>query len=165
MFAGDTFTVDQRRAIDKALRQAEEGSGLDFHVRIGGDEDGEPRRVALDVLQRMPDPARSVVLVVEPGQRAIEIVTGSVARRSLSDESCGLALLGMQGSFQAGDLPGGLVSGIHQLAEHARAPQTLHTETAGHAKLTGASARDPRSSGSSAHGSSTSGATARDPRH
>jgi hypothetical protein len=127
VFAGETFTVDQRRAIDRAIREAEKGSGLAFCVRIGGVE-GEPRAVARRMLLRMPDPSRSVVVVVDPAERAIEIVTGSVAQRSLSDSECGLAALGMQGSFTAGDLPGGVVGGLQQLGEHARVPRTLHND-------------------------------------
>lgn len=140
MFAGETFTVDQRRAIDRAIRAAEEGSGLAFCVRVGGVED-DPRAVAHQLLMRMPDPSRSVIVVVDPAERAIEIVTGSVAQRSLSDSECGLAALGMQGSFTAGDLAGGLISGLQQLGEHARAPRTLHNDGPGRESLAGASTR------------------------
>lgn len=147
MFAGETFTVDQRRAIDRAIQEAEKGSGLAFCVRIGGVE-GEPRAVAQRMLLRMPDPSRSVVVMVDPAERAIEIVTGSVAQRSLSDSECGLAALGMQGSFTAGDLPGGVVGGLQQLGEHARAPRTLHNDGPGHEPLAGASIR-PGQSGAS----------------
>jgi hypothetical protein len=143
VFAGETFTVDQRRGIDRAIREAETGSGLAFCVRVGGVE-GEPRAVATSLLQRMPDPARSVVLVVDPSERAIEIVTGSIAQHSLSDSACGLAALAMQGSFQAGDMAGGLISGIRQLGEHARAPRTLHDDGPGRTPLAGARTRPPR---------------------
>lgn len=145
MFAGETFTVDQRRAIDRAIREAEEGSGLDFCVRIGGVE-GEPGTVAHQLHLRMPDPSRSVVVVVDPAERAIEIVTGSIAQRSLSDSECGLAALAMQGSFTAGDIAGGVVSGLQQLGEHARAPRTLHNDGPGRDSLAGASIR-PRHAG------------------
>jgi hypothetical protein len=148
VFAGETFTVDQRRAIDRAIREAEEGSGLAFCVRIGGVE-GEPRTVARSLLMRMPDPARSVVVLVDPAERAIEIVTGSVAQRSLSDSECGLAALAMQGAFTAGDLPGGVISGLQQLGEHARAPRTLHNDGPERASLAGASTR-PGQAGASA---------------
>lgn len=140
MFAGDAFTVDQRRGIDRAIREAESGSGLAFCVRVGSAE-GEPRTVAQSLLHRMPDPARSVVLVVDPARHAIEIVTGPAAQHSLSDSECGLAALAMQGSFLAGDMPGGLMSGIQQLGEHARAPRTLHGDGPGHEPLAGARVR------------------------
>ena len=149
MFAGDTFTVDQRRGIKRALEQAEAGSGLAFHVHVGATE-GEPRAHAVALLQRMPDPGHSVVLLVDPGQRALEVVTGSAARHQLSDSECGLAALAMQGSFSAGDLPGGLISGIQQLGEHARKAHSLHTESHDAPQLSGASARTTsRLSGSS----------------
>jgi uncharacterized membrane protein YgcG len=35
----------------------------------------------------------------------------------------------MTSAFQAGDLAGGIVSGIRSLAEHARVPKSLHTDT------------------------------------
>jgi uncharacterized membrane protein YgcG len=146
VFAGDTFTVDQRRGIKRALEQAEAASGLAFHVHVGATE-GDVRANAVALLQRMPDPARSVVLLVDPRQRALEVVTGSASRNQLSDSECGLAALAMQGSFSAGDLPGGLISGIQQLGEHARRAPSLHTETRG-APL--ADTREaPRLSGSS----------------
>lgn len=143
MFAGEAFTVDQRRGIERAISDAESGSGLAFCVRIGGVE-GEPRTVAQALLHRMPDPSRSVVVLVDPAVHAIEIVTGSAAQHALSDSECGLAALAMQSSFLAGDMPGGLMSGIQQLGEHARAPRTLHSERSGHQPLSGARVRPPR---------------------
>ena len=154
MFAGDTFTVDQRRGIKRALEEAQAGSGLAFHVHVGASE-ADPRANAVALLQRMPDPARSVVLLVDPGQRALEVVTGSTARYQLSDSECGLSALAMQGSFEAGDLPGGLISGIQQLGEHARKAHSLHTETREAPQVSGASARNP---------SRPSGSSVRDPR-
>ena len=142
MFAGEAFTVDQRRGIERAISEAESGSGLAFGVRIGGVE-GEPRTVAQALLHRMPDPSRSVVVLVDPAVHAIEIVTGSAAQHMLSDSECGLAALAMQTSFLAGDMPGGLMSGIQQLGEHARAPRTLHSERSGHEPLAGTRVRPP----------------------
>jgi hypothetical protein len=34
----------------------------------------------------------------------------------------------MQTAFAAGDLAGGIVRGVNQLGDHARQPDTLHTE-------------------------------------
>jgi len=39
-----------------------------------------------------------------------------------------LAAMTMTSSFAAGDLHGGIVHGLHGLAEHARRPRSLHTE-------------------------------------
>ena len=73
-------------------------------------------------------PARSVLVLVDPGARKVEVVTGAEVRRSLSDAAAGLAILQMQSAFAAGDLVGGVKRGVSMLAEHARAPQTLHAE-------------------------------------
>ena len=55
-------------------------------------------------------------------------MTGAQARRILDDATCGLAALTMQTAFAAGDLAGGIVRGLHQLGDHARQPDTLHTD-------------------------------------
>ncbi len=58
-------------------------------------------------------------VAVSPNQRVLEIVTGSVARRRLLDRDCKLAALSMAAAFSGGDLAGGVVAGLAQLAEHA----------------------------------------------
>ena len=54
------------------------------------------------------------------------MITGSVVRRSLTDDAVRLAVVGMQSAFAAGDLVGGIKHGVGQLAESARQPETLH---------------------------------------
>ncbi len=54
------------------------------------------------------------------------MVTGSVVRRSLTDDAVRLAVAGMESAFAAGDLVGGIKHGVGQLAEAARQPETLH---------------------------------------
>ena len=56
----------------------------------------------------------------------IEVVTGVEVRRNLTDREVELAVLQMQSAFAAEDLVGGLKRGISMLADHARAPETLH---------------------------------------
>jgi hypothetical protein len=50
-------------------------------------------------------------------------------RTQLTNRQAALAALGMQTAFAAGDLMRGLLSGLQQLAEQARAPVSLHVET------------------------------------
>ena len=64
--------------------------------------------------------ADAVLIAVCPNQRVLEIVTGPRARRKLPDRDCKLAALSMTASFSGGDLAGGIVSGLAQLADHAR---------------------------------------------
>jgi uncharacterized membrane protein YgcG len=57
------------------------------------------------------------------------VVTGIEARRRLDDRAAGLAAMTMTSAFQAGDLSGGIVSGVLSLAEQARTEKSLHTDT------------------------------------
>ena len=70
-----------------------------------------------------------MLVAVDPAARRLEIVTGGEVRRRLDDRSCALAAVSMTSAFEAGDLAGGIGHGVRSLAEHARTPPTLHTET------------------------------------
>lgn len=126
MPAGDAFTPDQLSELERAVHYAETTSGLNFSVYVGGAE-GEVRAFALRLLNQLDDPDHSVLVYVDPAGRRLEIVTGSAARRQLPDGQAGLAALSMQTSFAAGDLSGGLVTGIQQLGDHAHQPPMMHT--------------------------------------
>ena len=124
MAAGD-FSAGERFEIDRAIRAAEQTSRYEFSVFVG--HAGEPRReYAVGLHAALVAPTHSVLVMVDPVARAIEVVTGSVVRRTLTDHEVQLAILEMQSAFAAGDLVGGLKRGITMLADHARAPQTLH---------------------------------------
>ena len=60
-----------------------------------------------------------VLLLVAPGQRRLEIVTGPEARRRVPDRAASLAALSMTTSFSGGDLVGGIVTGLRMLADAA----------------------------------------------
>lgn len=120
MPAGD---LTGRRGEDRraaALREvvtgAEQRSGLRFVVHVGPSAGGDPRAHA----ERLLDVAgRAVVVHVDPEERRVEVVTGAEAARRLDDRACALAALAMSTSFAAGDLEGGLVTGVRMLADHA----------------------------------------------
>lgn len=127
MPAGEAFTPDQRRSIEKAVRAAQEASGYAFSVYVGVVH-GEPRAFARGLHGRLSDPDNSVLVLVDPGGRALEIVTGAQVRRNLEDAEAALVALSMQQSFAAGDLAGGIASGVYQLGDHAHRPISLHTD-------------------------------------
>ncbi|MGI8675333.1 MAG: DUF5130 family protein [Nocardioidaceae bacterium] len=127
MPAGEAFTPDQRRGIERAIRVVQESTGYAFSVYVGAAE-GDSRRVAEDLHNQLAEPAYSVLVMVDPAARALEIVTGSQVRRDLDDGEVALAALSMQAAFAAGDLSGGIISGVYQLGEHARRPTSLHTD-------------------------------------
>ena len=128
MPAGDPFTSADRRALDDTIRKAEQLCRLEFSVFVGNVE-GEPRAFATSLHNTLVAPARSILVMVDPTRRLLEVVTGGYARRNLSDHEVELIALEMQSLFAEGDLVGGLRRGIQRLAEHARAPQTLHADS------------------------------------
>lgn len=119
MPSGEAFTEGQTREIARAVQQASEETGLHFSVFVGGPE-GEPRPYSERLLAALGAAARIGVLVlVAPGERRLEIVTGPAAADRLPDRSAALAALSMRASFAGGDLAGGLVTGLRMLAEAA----------------------------------------------
>lgn len=108
--------------IDEALRLADATTGFVFSVYIG-ELGPNPRETAELLHGRLPDPDVSVLMAISPNERVLEIVTGSRARRRLFDRDAKLAAMSMSAAFAGGDLGGGIVAGIAQLADHAgRAP-------------------------------------------
>ena len=121
-----TFSPDEVARLERAVRVAEHVSGLTFSVFLGLSEE-DARGYAERLHGGLADPDRSVLVLCDPVFRRLEIVTGSAARRVLDDVACRFAAASMQVSFQAGDVVGGLVTGIAQLGQSARQPETLHT--------------------------------------
>lgn len=125
--AGDYFSSSERFALDEAIRKAEQLCRAEFSVFVGK-ATGEPREFATRLHNSLVAPARSILIMVDPEQRALEVVTGGYVRRTLTDSEVELAVLAMQTAFAEGDLVGGLKRGIHLLADHARSPETLHAD-------------------------------------
>jgi hypothetical protein len=112
------FTTRQLLRLDEALRLADSSTGLTFSIYVGDLE--EPMRGYAEQLHgQLADPPHSVLIAVSPNQRTLEIVTGGEARRRLPDRAAKLAALSMAAAFGGGDLAGGLVAGLSQLADHA----------------------------------------------
>jgi hypothetical protein len=115
---GGPFSTRQLLRLDEAMRLADRSTGLTFTVYVGGLD--EPVRSHAEKLHgQLADPARSVLIAVSPNQRALEIVTGAEARRRIPDRDAKLAALSMVAAFGGGDLAGGIISGLDQLATRA----------------------------------------------
>lgn len=116
---GGAFTEGQLRDISGALATASAETGLHFSAFVGTPE-GPPRDYAERLLAGLGDRANAgVVVLVAPGDRRLEIVTGPASSRRIPDRACALVALSMRTSFVGGDLVGGLVTGIRMLAETA----------------------------------------------
>jgi hypothetical protein len=126
--SGEGFSSDQRYEIDRAIRAAETTCRYEFSVYVGA-ADGEAGPFAQRLHASLVAPARSVLIMVDPAARLLEVVTGSVVRRDLPDDAVKLAAVAMQSAFAEGDLVGGIRRGLAQLADAARKPATLHASS------------------------------------
>lgn len=122
--AGDLSARD-RADLDKVIRAAEQSCRFEFSVFIGRAE-GDASVFAKRLHASLVAPSRSVLMMLDPTARVIEVVTGSAVRRQLTDLEVEHAILAMQSDFAAEDMVGGLKRGISMLAEHARPQNTLH---------------------------------------
>lgn len=123
---GGELTHTQQAEVQRMIDHAERQSGLTFSAYVGpwsGEREG-----AEELLQRLADPDRSVLVAVDPEAKTLEIVTGRLARIPLDDRACGLAALSMTSSFTTGDLMGGLRDGLAVLGEHARRMHVEHID-------------------------------------
>ena len=125
---GEAFTDAQRHEIGRAVADARRDSGWEFALEVGPSAD-DTRGYAESLHARLPDPSQSILVQVDPDRRTLEIVTGDTVQRSVSNRSAALVAVTMQSAFAGGDLTRGLVAGIRQLAQLARTPKALHTDT------------------------------------
>lgn len=123
MAAGDGLDARQQERIDRALASARAETGLDISVLVGDLRLDDPQgfHAAVERLHAAlgDRSATAVLVVVAPGQRQVEVVTGPGVRRRVPDRVCALAVLSMSTAFGGGDLVGGVVDGIRQLADSA----------------------------------------------
>jgi hypothetical protein len=113
------FSWHELARLDEALTMSSRETGLRFTLYLG--DLGKRTRVRAEELHATSgeDPAGSVLIAISPGQRVVEVVTGEHASRRLPDRACALAVLSMTTSFAGGDLVGGIVNGLRQMADQA----------------------------------------------
>ena len=113
------FRPAQLARIDEALTLASADTGLLFSVYVGP-LGTEPRAQAEQLFAKLalrhPAP---VLLALSPAERRLEIVTGGASARRIPNRVAALAALTMRASFTSGDLTGGIVGGLRQLADAA----------------------------------------------
>lgn len=123
MRAGE-YPPDERRAIDVAIRAAETATRFEFSVYSGPTEPDHR-----DYVERMhavmASPHRSVLIMINVEDRALEIITGRDVRRLLPDEAVEQVAMRMKQHLAAQDLTTAIVTGLELLAESACQPQEL----------------------------------------
>lgn len=119
MARSDHLTAAERTELDAAIRTAEQACRAEISVYIG-DCDGDPRDFATSLHNTLITPTRSVLVMVDPRRRCVEVVTGGHVRRTLTDDEVARAIAEMTSAFAEDDLAGGLSRGVRALGEYAR---------------------------------------------
>lgn len=116
------FSFRELARLDEALTMSSRETGLRFTLYVG--DLGTPTRSRAEELHAYSggNTAEAVLIAVSPGQRVVEIVTGSAAARRLPDRACALSVLSMTTAFAGGDLVGGIINGLRQMSDQAGRP-------------------------------------------
>ena len=123
MAPGEGLAPGQQERIATAIDRARTENGLDISVLVGdlALDDLSGVRAAAERLHAAlgERAATAVLLVVAPGQRRVEVVTGPSVRRRVPDRVAALAVLSMTTAFTGGDIAGGVVDAVRQVADAA----------------------------------------------
>lgn len=131
MAAGDEgLPLRTQQRIQNAIETCRSQNGLDVSVLLGDlvlADLGEFRSAAERLHAALGDERAqaAVLVVVAPGQRRVEVVTGPKVRRRVPDRVCSLAVLSMTTAFSGGDLAGGIVDALRQFADAAGRREAL----------------------------------------
>lgn len=110
------FPPNDRHVIDIAIRAAETASRFEISVYRGPTEPNH-RDYAERMHAVMASPDRSVLVMVNPIDRALEIVTGRHVRRSLSDQAVDRIATAMLPHLADDDFAGAIVAGLALLED------------------------------------------------
>jgi uncharacterized membrane protein YgcG len=124
-----------QRRIQDAIETGRRENGLDVSVLVGDlvVQDVSQFRAGAERLHAAlgARSASAVLIVVAPGQRKVDIVTGPNVRRRVPDRVCALAVLSMTTAFSGGDLAGGIVDALRQITDAAGRRAALPNVEAG----------------------------------
>lgn len=112
------LTSSEQTTLDVAIRDAEQACRAEISIYLGAVE-GDPRSFATSLHNTLVLPSRSILVMVDPDRRIVEIVTGGHVRQTLTDEEAADAVSIMAAEFAAGRLAAGLTEGVKTLGIHA----------------------------------------------
>lgn len=117
--APQVLSTRELQGLDEVIAEAEQATGLRFAAYLGN-LGADTRAGAEDLLGAFGGDAPYTVLVaISPGQRVVEVVTGTEAALRISDRGARVAVLSVVASCTDGDLPGALTNAIRILADQA----------------------------------------------
>ena len=133
------MTVSQQERLATALEGYRHDNGLDASVLVGdlAVTDLEQFRAAAEKVHAALGERshHAVLIIVAHGQRKVEIVTGPAVRRRVPDRVAALAVMSMVSAFNGGDLTGGILDGLRQIADSAGKGAPLPPLAAGTGQL------------------------------
>lgn len=107
------------RILDDTIAEAEQASGLRFGVYLG-DLGSDTRANAEQILTSFGDDAPyTVLLAISPGQRTVEVVTGTEATLRITERGAQAAVLAVCSAASEGNLKGAILDGIRVLSDQA----------------------------------------------
>lgn len=120
-FGGQPLRQKDLQSLDLVIAASEQATGLRFAVFLG--ELGEDTRAGAEAL--LPglgdDAPYAVLIALSPGQRVVEVVTGTEAALRVSDRAARLAVLSVIAACESGDIARALENGVRVLADQAGA--------------------------------------------
>lgn len=122
----DPLTAGERADIQRVVQVARDICGYEFAVYVGALPSDRESAIAIQAGLHAPESA--ILVAVDPERGVMDVVTGSRVHRTLDDRTCEFALLTLRSSLEVGDLTAGVRDAVMLLAEHARAPRTLHLD-------------------------------------
>ena len=114
------LTADQKQRIDQAIAAAETATGVQWCVILGIRSSEDPRREAERAFHKADMHGRpSVLIMVTPSARTLEIVVAHELRDRITNQMCEEVVRLMTGVFIEDDVTSGIERGIALLAERA----------------------------------------------
>ena len=105
--------------MEAAVRDAEQWTGVQFSVYLGPVEDDAREHAERLFLESGGHARPALLILVAPSARKVEIVTAPDIRDRVPDEVCAAAVDGMTARFADGDIAGGIVDALRELAAAA----------------------------------------------
>lgn len=109
------------KRIHRAVAAAEQSTGLQICVWVGPSTDDSRSHAEAMFVEAGLHERPGVLVMVAPPQRRVEVVTAPAVVDKLPDAACRAAVEHMTARFAAGDLEGGVLAGLHELARVAGA--------------------------------------------
>ena len=91
MSAGSLSSAEQA-SLDATIRAAEQQCRAEISVFVGPIDGQDPHAFATSLHNTLVLPSRSILVMIDPTLRAVEVITGGEVRRNLTDAEAALVV-------------------------------------------------------------------------